>query len=85
MARMAVMVVLSSVALLLVCGTAAIGLLSSILLPRIARLEPDVRARLLFRWRICPMADATIGAVLLLLIVRAVRGRSRWGGRWGGA
>ena len=31
------------------------------------------------------IVDATIGAVLLLLIVRVVRGRSRWGGRWGGA
>jgi len=63
MARMALMVVLSSVALLLVCGTAAIGLVSHLLLPRIARLEPDVRARLLFRLRILPMAAATMGAL----------------------
>jgi len=67
MVRMAVMVVLSSVALLMVCGTAAIGLLSSILLPRIATLEPDVRVRLLFRLRIFPMAVATIGALGVVL------------------
>jgi Zn-dependent protease with chaperone function len=67
MARMAVMVVLSSAALLLVCSTVAIGLLSRILLPRIAALEPDVRVRLLFRLRIFPMAAATIGAVGVVL------------------
>jgi len=27
---------------------------------------------------------AAIGAVLLLLIIRLVQGRSRWGGGWGG-
>jgi len=67
MARMAVMVVLSFAALLLVCGTAAIGLLSGILLPRIATLEPDVRVRLLFRLRMFPMAAATIGALGVVL------------------
>jgi len=67
MARMAVMVVLSSVALLLVCGTAAIALLSRLLLPRMATLEPDVRSRVLFRLRIFPMAAATLGAVAVVL------------------
>lgn len=28
--------------------------------------------------------EAAIGAILLLVIVRLVRGRSRWGGSWGG-
>jgi uncharacterized membrane protein YeaQ/YmgE (transglycosylase-associated protein family) len=28
--------------------------------------------------------EAAIGAVLLLLIIRLVRGRTRWGGGWGG-
>jgi uncharacterized membrane protein YeaQ/YmgE (transglycosylase-associated protein family) len=28
--------------------------------------------------------EAAIGAALLLLIIRLVRGRSRWGGSWGG-
>ena len=28
--------------------------------------------------------EAAIGAVLLLLIIRLVQGRSRWGGGWGG-
>ncbi len=28
--------------------------------------------------------EAAIGAILLLVIIRFVRGRSRWGGSWGG-
>jgi uncharacterized membrane protein YeaQ/YmgE (transglycosylase-associated protein family) len=30
------------------------------------------------------IVEAAIGAVLLLLIIRLVRGQSRWGGSWGG-
>ena len=28
--------------------------------------------------------NATVGAILLLLVIRLVRGRRRWGGLWGG-
>jgi uncharacterized membrane protein YeaQ/YmgE (transglycosylase-associated protein family) len=30
------------------------------------------------------IVEAAIGAILLLVIIRLVRGRSRWGGSWGG-
>lgn len=33
---------------------------------------------------ISAIVNATIGAILLLLIVRLLRGGSGWGGRWGG-
>jgi uncharacterized membrane protein YeaQ/YmgE (transglycosylase-associated protein family) len=32
---------------------------------------------------IAAIIDATIGAILLLVILRFVRGRGRWGSRWG--
>jgi uncharacterized membrane protein YeaQ/YmgE (transglycosylase-associated protein family) len=31
------------------------------------------------------IVEAAIGAVLLLMLIRLVHGRSRWGGGWGGA
>ncbi|MDB5404640.1 MAG: hypothetical protein QOF70_6116 [Acetobacteraceae bacterium] len=31
---------------------------------------------------ISAIINATIGAVVLLLVIRLFRGRSRWGGRW---
>jgi uncharacterized membrane protein YeaQ/YmgE (transglycosylase-associated protein family) len=30
------------------------------------------------------IVEAAIGAILLLVIIRLVRGRRRWGGSWGG-
>ena len=67
MARMAVVVVLSAAAFLLICGTLALGLLSGILVRRIDRLEPVSRARLLFGLRVLPLAAAVAGALGVVL------------------
>ena len=67
MARMAVVVVLSAAAFLLICGTLALGLLSGMLVRRIDRLEPVSRARLLFGLRVLPLAAAGAGALAVVL------------------
>ena len=67
MARMAVVVVLSAAALVLICGTAALGLLSGILVRRLDRLEPVSRARFLFGLRVLPLAAAVAGALGVVL------------------